>query len=437
MKNRTTVDKLVLAGLSDLPSLQLPLFLVFLQVYLLTLTGNLLIILLIFTDSHLHSPMYFFLGTLACVDMSCSSVTVPRMLFDLLIEIRIISVRACITQAFFFFFFAVSEMSVLAVMSYDRYIAICRPLHYMQIMNWNVCVQLVSGVLVFSAIYSLVHTLFLNKLTFCHPNVLQSFFCDLPQLLEVSCSDTFINILLIFLIGAMCGVGILGVTFYPYISIITTLLKMTSKHMRSKAFSTCSSHLTVVFIFYTTIFFNYFRLNANDHLIEAKVASVFFAILTPSLNPVIYSLRNKELKLSLRRALKNGRTYEKRNKSKFFKKTDQDFMSTPLSSSPRKNIPITEGSNGDNLLITEGSNGDKLLIASEVARLLNPLIKSTIEKSLDKLYLKNNMISEKLEGHTKKMVELEDMVLSVFDDSVKSVSRLRLLKNRQKICRPN
>ncbi|XP_041432243.1 olfactory receptor 146-like [Xenopus laevis] len=303
MKNRTTVDKLVLAGLSDLPSLQLPLFLVFLLIYLLTLTGNLLIILLIFTDSHLHSPMYFFLGTLAGLDMSCSSVTLPKMLFDLLIEIRIISVRACITQAFFFYFFAVSEMSVLAVMSYDRYIAICRPLHYMQIMNWNVCVQLVSDVLVFSAIYSLVHTLFLTKLTFCHPNVLQSFFCDLPQLLEVSCSDTFINILLIFLIGAMCVVGILGVTFYPYISIITTLLKMTSKHMRSKAFSTCSSHLTVVFIFYTAIFFNYFRLNANDHLIEAKVASVFFAILTPSLNPVIYSLRNKELKLSLRRAL--------------------------------------------------------------------------------------------------------------------------------------
>ncbi|OCT61843.1 hypothetical protein XELAEV_18047873mg [Xenopus laevis] len=305
MINQTTVYTFILAGLSDHPSL--PLFLVFLLIYLMTLTGNLLILLLIFTDSHLHTPMYFFLGTLACLDMSYSSVTVPRMLFDLLRERRIISLAACITQIFFFFFFALSEISVLAVMSYDRYIAICRPLHYMQIINWNVCVQFVSGLLLFSAIYSLVHTLFLIKLTFCDLNVLQSFFCDLPQLLEVSCSDTFINVLLIFLIGTMSGVGIIGVTFYPYIPIITTVLKITSKHTRSKAFSTCSSHLTVVSIFYTTILFNYYRSNANDHSVEDKVASVVFAILTPSINPVIYSLRNQELKLSLRRALRRLR----------------------------------------------------------------------------------------------------------------------------------
>ncbi|KAE8578625.1 hypothetical protein XENTR_v10023696 [Xenopus tropicalis] len=303
MENQTMLLKFILAGLSDLPSLQLPLFLVFLLIYLITLTGNLLILLLIFTDSHLHTPMYFFLGTLACLDMSYSSVTVPRMLFDLLRETRIISAPACITQFYFFIFFGASEMSVLAVMSYDRYIAICRPLHYMQIMSWNVCVQFVSGVLVSSAIYSLVHTLFLIKLTFCRPKVLQSFFCDLPQLLEASCSDTFINVLLIFLLGLLFGVIILGATFYPYIPIITTVLKMTSKHSRAKAFSTCSSHLTVVSIFYTTSFFNYLRSNTNNHLVEGKVASVFFAILTPSLNPVIYSLRNQELKLSLRRTL--------------------------------------------------------------------------------------------------------------------------------------
>ncbi|XP_041432240.1 olfactory receptor 1J2-like, partial [Xenopus laevis] len=178
-------------------------FLVFLLIYLITPTGNLLILLLIFTDSHLHSPMYFFLGTLAGLDMSYSSVTVPRILFDLLRERKIISVQVCITQIYFFVFFITSEMSVMAVMSYDRYIAICRPLHYMQIMNWNVCVQFESGALLFSTIYSLVHTLFLTKLTFCLPNVLQSFFCDIPQLLEVSCSDTFINVLLIFLLGIL------------------------------------------------------------------------------------------------------------------------------------------------------------------------------------------------------------------------------------------
>ncbi|XP_031749682.1 olfactory receptor 186-like [Xenopus tropicalis] len=203
MENQTTVYMLVLTGLSDLPSLQLPLFLVFLLIYLITLTGNLLILLLIFTDSHLHTPMYFFLGTLACLDMSCSSVTVPRMLYDLLRERRIISVPACITQFYFFLFFAISEMSVLAVMSYDRYIAICRPLHYMQIMSWNICVKLVSIILVFGAGYSLLHVVFLTKLTFCNPNDLQSFFCDLPQLLQVSCSDTFINVLLILLLGIL------------------------------------------------------------------------------------------------------------------------------------------------------------------------------------------------------------------------------------------
>uniref|UniRef100_A0A803JYN8 Olfactory receptor n=1 Tax=Xenopus tropicalis TaxID=8364 RepID=A0A803JYN8_XENTR len=303
MENQTIVYVLVLAGLSDLPSLQLPLFLVFLLIYLITLTGNLLILLLIFTDSHLHTPMYFFLGTLACMDLCSSSVTVPRMLFDLLRDTRFISVPACITQVYFFFFFALSEISVLAVMSYDRYIAICRPLHYMQIMNWKVCVHLVLIVFVFSAAYSSVHTLFLAKLTFCRSEALQNFFCDLPQLLQISCSDIFINVLLIFLLGIMFGLAILTVTFFPYIVILRTVLKISSKTTRSKAFSTCSSHLTVVFIFYTTIFFNYFRSSANDQFTEDKVSSVFYTILTPFLNPLIYSLRNQELKISLRKTL--------------------------------------------------------------------------------------------------------------------------------------
>ncbi|KAE8578448.1 hypothetical protein XENTR_v10023555 [Xenopus tropicalis] len=301
MENQTTV--LFLTRLSDLPNLQVPLFLVFLLIYLFTLTINLLILLLIFTDSHLHTPMYFFLGTLACLDLSYSSVTVPRMLYDLLTGRRDISLPACITQIYFLMFFAVSEMAVLAVMSYDRYIAICRPLHYMQIMNWNVCFQLVSIMLVLSAIYTLVHTLFLTKLSFCRPDALQSFFCDLPQLLQVSCSDTFINVLIVLLLGILFGGVLLGVTFYPYISIIMTVLKIPSINMRSKAFSTCSSHLTVVFIFYSTIFFNYFSPNSKYHVIEDKVASVVYAILTPLLNPVIYSLRNQELKTSLRRSL--------------------------------------------------------------------------------------------------------------------------------------
>ncbi|KAE8578426.1 hypothetical protein XENTR_v10023538 [Xenopus tropicalis] len=303
MENQTTVYVLVLTGLSDVPSLQLPLFLVFLLIYLMTLTMNLLILLLIFTDSHLHTPMYFFLGTLACLDMSYSSVTAPRMLFDLLTGRRVISVQDCITQIYFFLFFIASELIVLAVMSCDRYIAICRPLHYMQIMTWKVCVQLVLITLVFGAVYSLTHTLLLTKLTFCSLNTLQSFFCDLPQLLQISCSETFINVLIILVSGILYGFIIFGVTFYPYISIITTVLKIPSKTTRSKAFSTCSSHLTVVFIFYITSMFNYFHPNAKYHFTKDKVASVFYATLTPFLNPLIYSLRNQELKASLRKNL--------------------------------------------------------------------------------------------------------------------------------------
>ncbi|OCT64631.1 olfactory receptor 1G1 [Xenopus laevis] len=304
MKNQTIFYEFVLSSVSDLPSLQLPIFLLFFLIYMLTLIGNLLIFLLIVNDSHLHTPMYFFLGTLACLDMSFSSVTVPRVLFDFLTKNRILSVQACITQIYFFVWFAASEISVLAVMSYDRYIAICLPLHYMKIMSWKRCAHLVSGTLIFGAVYSLVHTLLLTKLNFCRSNILHSFLCDLPQLLQISCSDTFINLLIIFLLGILFGIVILGVTFYPYITIITTVLKIPSIQMRSKAFSTCSSHLTVVFMFYATISFNYFCSTATDHFTKDSGAAIYYAVLTPFLNPLIYSLRNQELKASLRRALK-------------------------------------------------------------------------------------------------------------------------------------
>ncbi|KAG8431122.1 hypothetical protein GDO86_019395 [Hymenochirus boettgeri] len=303
MENQTTSYTLVLSGLSDLPSLQLPLFLVFLLVYLMTLTGNLLIVLLICTDSHLQTPMYFFLGTLACLDMSLSSVTTPRILFDLYTQNRLISIEACITQIYFFSFFISSDVFLLAVMSYDRYVAICRPLHYIQIMHWKTCVLLVLGVLSFSILYPLVHVLLSLKLNFCSLNPLQSFFCDLPQLLLVSCSDIFINVLLILILAILVGGGTFTLTFSPYIIILNTIMKMQSKAMRSKAFSTCSSHLTAVFIFYGTALFSYFHTNRKDHSSLDKVASVFYTVLTPLVNPLIYSLRNKILKISLKRAV--------------------------------------------------------------------------------------------------------------------------------------
>ncbi|KAG8433648.1 hypothetical protein GDO86_017835 [Hymenochirus boettgeri] len=303
MENQTIMYMLVLSGLSDHQNHQLPLFLVFLLVYLMTLTGNLLIVLLICTDSHLQTPMYFFLGTLACLDMGYSSVTIPRMLFDLYTQKWLISIQACITQIFFILCFVLSEISLLAVMSYDRYVAICRPLHYTQIMHWKTCVLLVLGLVMISVVHALVHIILLLKLTFCSLNPLQSFFCDLPQLLLVSCSDTSINVLLILILAIFLGGGIFALTFCPYIIILNTIMKMQSKAMRSKAFSTCSSHLTAVFIFYVTSLFSYFHPNAKDKSALDKVAFIFYTVLTPLVNPLIYSLRNKIMKISLKRAI--------------------------------------------------------------------------------------------------------------------------------------
>ncbi|XP_077306028.1 olfactory receptor 5AR1-like [Lithobates pipiens] len=296
MGNQTILKELLLAGLSDLPSLQLPLFLFFLLIYLLTLIWNLLIIVLIVTDSHLHVPMYFFLGNLAGLDLCYSSLTVPRILFDLQTKTRKISIQACITQVYFFLFFACCDVFLLAVMSYDRYTAICQPLHYTQIMHWKLCVQLVSIVWCLSFTYSLVHTLYALKLTFCGSDIIESFFCDLPPLFRISCSNIFINILLIFLLGGFLAAGSLTLTFLPYVYIIKTVLKIQAKGNRSKVFSTCTSHLTVVFMYYGSFMFNYFGPSAHYNFPGDKLVSVFYTVILPFLNPLIYSLRNQDFR---------------------------------------------------------------------------------------------------------------------------------------------
>lgn len=296
MGNRTLLNELFLSGLSDLPALQLPLFLFFLLIYLFTIFWNLLIIFLIVTNSHLHVPMYFFIGNLAGLDLSYSSLTVPRILFDLHANRRKISINACITQVFFFIFFASCEAFLLTAMSYDRYTAICKPLHYTQIMSWKVCAQLVSIVLCLSVIHSLSHTLYALKLTFCGSDIIESFFCDLPQLFKISCSDIYFNIVLILLLGGFLGVGSLMLTFLSYAYIFKTVLKIQAKGNRSKVFSTCTSHLTVVFVYFGSIFFNYFWPSTYRNSSGDKVVSVFYTVILPLLNPLIYSLRNKDFK---------------------------------------------------------------------------------------------------------------------------------------------
>ncbi|CAI9611277.1 unnamed protein product [Staurois parvus] len=309
MGNQTILNELFFSGLSDVPGLQFPLFLFFLLIYLLTSIWNLLIIVLIVTDSHLHVPMYFFLGNLAGLDLCYSSVTVPRMLFDLHTKTRKISIRACITQVFFFIFFMGCEAFLLAVMSYDRYIAICQPLHYTQVMLWKVCIQLVSIVCCLSFTNSLIHTLSAFSLTFCKSNIIESFLCDLPQLFRLSCSDMFISILLIFLSTLSLGVAAFSVTFLSYVYVFKTIVGIKMKDGRLKAFSTCSSHLTVVSIYYVTSFFNYFQPQAKNFLagrlvsVVCRLLSLFYTVVTPLLNPIIYSLRNTDLKRALQKAL--------------------------------------------------------------------------------------------------------------------------------------
>ncbi|XP_075423976.1 olfactory receptor 1G1-like [Ascaphus truei] len=269
----------------------------------MTLAGNSIILGLIHNDSRLHTPMYFFLGNLACLDTGSSSVTVPRMLADLLTEKRTISVTACRAQVFFFIMFASSEIFLLAGMSYDRYVAICLPLHYSHVMSSGVCAQLASVAWALGFSYSLIHTLCTHRLTFCGPNIIQGFFCDLPLLLQLSCTDTFMNIVIIFLSACTVSLSALLITVIPYIHIFRTILRIPTTEGKHKAFSTCASHLSVVFIFYGTILFTYLRPSPSHPGIGDSLVSVIYTVITPLLNPFIYSLRNQELKGALRNTL--------------------------------------------------------------------------------------------------------------------------------------
>ncbi|XP_073490864.1 olfactory receptor 5AR1-like [Aquarana catesbeiana] len=306
MENQTELNEFFLSGLADLPALHLPFFLFFLLIYLLTFIWNFLIISLIVTNSHLHVPMYFFLGNLAGLDLCYSTLTIPRMLFDLHIKRRNISITACMTQVFFFVSFVTCEILLLTAMSYDRYTAICQPLHYIQIMSWKVCVQLVSIAWCLSFTNSLFHTLYAFKLKFCGSDIIESFFCDLPQLFQISCSDIFINILLIFLLGGIIAVGSLILTILSYVYIFKAVLKIQGRGKRSKVFSTCTPHLTVMFIYYGSLMFNYFGLSPDRHISGNKVVSIFYTTIIPLLNPLIYSLRNQDFLKAFQIVFKNN-----------------------------------------------------------------------------------------------------------------------------------
>ncbi|XP_067386767.1 olfactory receptor 11A1-like [Emydura macquarii macquarii] len=300
--NQTSITEFVLLGFRTLLELQILLFLLFLVIYIATMAGNILIMVLVVTVQHLHTPMYFFLGNLSCLETCYASTILPRMLASLLTGDRTISVSGCITQFYFFGSLAGTECLLLSVMSYDRYLAIVKPLHYAARMNGRSCLQLAAGSWVGGFLGSSVSTLSISQLTFCGPNAIDHFFCDFIPLVKLSCNDPQLMEILSLLLSLIISLVPFLLTLVSYICIIATILRIPSTTGRRKAFSTCSSHLIVVSIYYGTLLITYMFPTADMLRDFKKVLSVVYTVLTPLVNPLIYTLRNKEVKEALRKA---------------------------------------------------------------------------------------------------------------------------------------
>ncbi|XP_027404681.1 olfactory receptor 1I1-like [Bos indicus] len=307
-ENQTAVSKFLLLGLSEKPEHQIFLFGLFLPMYLVTIFGNLLIILAIITDSHLHTPMYFFLCNLSLVDIFFSSTTVPKMLVNLWTQSKAIPFAGCLAQMYAFHLFGTMDSFLLAVMAIDRFMAIVHPLHYLAIMSPRVCGLLVVGSWLITNLQSIVHTSLMAQLTFCTASEIPHFFCDLMPLLKLSCSDTHTNELVIFAFGIIMGISPLTCILLSYICIFCAVFKIPSAQGKWKAFSTCGSHLTMVTLFYGTIFAVYLQPASPTSLKKDKVAALMCGVVIPMLNPFIYSLRNKNMKAALRKLFSKAAT---------------------------------------------------------------------------------------------------------------------------------
>ncbi|XP_066485429.1 olfactory receptor 11L1-like [Tiliqua scincoides] len=302
-ENQTTVTEFLLLGFKLLPHLQTLLFVVFLAIYMVTMTGNILIAVVILADHHLHKPMYFFLGNLSVLEICYISTILPRILASFISDYHGISFSGCFIQFYFFAFLAGAESYLLSVMSYDRYLAICKPLHYVTLMKNRLCAQLSLASWLTGIVASAFTTLFASQLSFCGPNEIDHFFCDYTPLLKLSCSDTQQTEMVMTMLGSACTMPPLVLTLASYAFIIITILKIPTTSGRSKAFSTCSSHLIVVTIFYGTLIIVYILPKNNTLKDLNKIFSVFYTILTPVINPFIYSLRNREFKEALRKVI--------------------------------------------------------------------------------------------------------------------------------------
>ncbi|KAM6158278.1 olfactory receptor 5V1-like [Rhynchocyon petersi] len=301
--NHTTMKEFFLVGFSDVPNLQWILFGIFLVIYLIILMGNGIIILITRVDTTLQKPMYFFLGNFSFLEICYVTTTVPRMLRDIWTKKGSISFLGCATQMCFVLIFGGTECLLLAVMAYDRYVAICNPLHYPLVMNHRVCVQLVAGSWISGLPFEIGQTGQIFSLSFCGSNIINHFFCDIPPILKLACGDTFVNEMLVYIVAVVFFMVPFMLIVTSYGKIITNILKLSSVKGRAKAFSTCSSHLTVIVLFYGTAAVTYFRPKPNQTKALGKLLSLFYTILTPMMNPIIYTLRNKDVMVALKKLL--------------------------------------------------------------------------------------------------------------------------------------
>ncbi|XP_006150573.1 olfactory receptor 1L8 [Tupaia chinensis] len=308
-KNQTSsVSEFILLGLSSKPEDQMPLFVLFLTMYLITITGNLLIILAIHFNPQLQTPMYFFLSFLSFTDICFTTTVVPKMLENILSEKKTISYAGCLTQMYFIYALGNSDSCLLAVMAFDRYVAICDPFHYVTTMNHRRCIFLVAFSCSFPHLHSLLHILLLNSLTFCDSNVIHHFLCDINPLLKLSCSSIYVNEIIIMSEGPIVLVTPFLCIAFSYMRILITVLNIPSASGKRKAFSTCGSHLTVVTLFYGSIYHEYVAHGSiyyeylhplSSYTARDRVATIVYTVLSSMLNPFIYSLRNKDLKRGL------------------------------------------------------------------------------------------------------------------------------------------
>ncbi|XP_026572120.1 olfactory receptor 6N2-like [Pseudonaja textilis] len=301
--NHTEVVEFIIVGFPHLRHLQTLLFALLLFIYFSTIFGNLVVFVVIRTDGRLHTPMYFFISILSFLEIWYTATTIPKMLSNLVSERKSISFMGCLLQTYFFHSLGATECYLLTAMAYDRYLAICKPLRYPSVMTTKMCAQMAASCWVCGFMCPITEVILVSKLPFCGPNQIKHIFCDFPPLLSLACTDTSINVLVDFAVNAFIILVTFSFIMVSYANIIQTVLKIQTAKSREKAFSTCASHLTVVFLFFGSIIFMYVRLKTSYSLEYDRAFAVIYAVLTPLVNPIIYSLRNEEILRAIKRRI--------------------------------------------------------------------------------------------------------------------------------------